>query len=135
MKLAYVISQAFRIQGGALLGARASLSSLQRTHEFECVLYSQHPLTIDECIDGIRHRSFPDVTGLDQLIREYQPDLIIGSLDDALPAFRVAERYQVPRILCVHSHEICPPSPKDAKDWLLPEVTEALPEAALSWDA
>ena len=133
MKLAYVISQAFQIQGGALLGARASLSSLQRTYGFECVLYSQHPVTIDECIDGIRHHSFPDVTRLDQLIRAYQPDLIIGSLNDALPAFRVAERYQVPRILCVHSHEICPPSPEEIKDWLLPEATQALSEATLSW--
>lgn len=117
MKVFYIVSNAFRITGGAELAALTALQHLRDGYGFDCELLSGHPCPKEEVCKGIRLRAFRDVDELKGHITDERPDVLIGSLADAVPAFRIGRLLAIPRILSVHGYEFSPPSAGEAEAW------------------
>lgn len=127
MKIFYVISNACEVAGGAERAARAALRQLHACYGFACEMLSAHPAPFEQTSDGIRLRGFRDVEELKSIVGAERPDVIIASLGDAVPAFRVARRFRIPRILWIHAYEFSPPSDEERLQWSIPPAHRALP--------
>ena len=103
MRIFYVISNACEVAGGAERAARTALRQLSEQYGFACEMLSDHPIPFEQTSDGIRLRGFRDIEELKTIVATERPDVIIASLGDAVPAFRVARRFSVPTILWIHS--------------------------------
>jgi glycosyltransferase involved in cell wall biosynthesis len=133
MKVFYVISNACEVAGGAERAARTALRQLSEQYAFVCEMLSAHPVAFERTDDGIRLRGFRDVEELKTIVVAERPDVIIASLADAVPAFRVARRFGIPSILWIHSYEFSPPTDKERRQWSMPTVHRALPEEEIDF--
>ena len=127
MKVFYVVSDACTISGGAERAAVMALRRLRESYDFECEMLSSHPVPFEQIRNGIRLRGFRDIEELKTITRSEQPDIIVGSLEDAVSAFRVARHFGIPRILSIHSYEYSPPSAEEITQWCLTNHHRSLP--------
>ncbi len=133
MKVFYVISNICWISGGAEKAALMTLRRLREHYGFECELLSSYAVPYEEWHDGVRLRGFRDVEELKSMARAERPDVIIASLADAVPAFKVAYHFDIPRILSIHSYEFSPPTPIEVQQWQMPEGHRTLPQADIEF--
>jgi len=117
MKVFYAISDACRVLGGAERAASVLLRRLQDHYGFQCEMLSCHPVPYEEVRDGIRLRGFADLEELTSIALAEKPDIVIGSLGDAVMAFQMASRFDIPRILSVHGYEFSPPNEDERREW------------------
>ncbi len=133
MKVFYVLSDACSISGGAERAAIMVLRRLRDHYDFECEMLSSHPLPFEQMRDGIRLRGFRDIEELKTITRMERPDIIVGSLEDAVPAFKVACHFGIPRILTIHSYEYSPPTAEEVSQWSLSGRHRSLPQTAIDF--
>ena len=133
MRIFYVISNACEVAGGAERAARTALRQLSEQYGFACEMLSDHPIPFEQTSDGIRLRGFRDIEELKTIVATERPDVIIASLGDAVPAFRVARRFSVPTILWIHSYEFTPPTEEERLQWLIPAAHRILPEGDIDF--
>ena len=129
MKVFYVISNACDKSGGAEPAASIMLGRLRERHQFECEMLSAHPVAYEEIRKGICLRGFRDIEELKTMILAEKPDIIVGALADAVPAFQVGCLYGIPRILVIHGDEYLPPSADEARQKSLPADRHPLSQA------
>jgi glycosyltransferase involved in cell wall biosynthesis len=132
-KVFYVISDAIRISGGAEKTASLLLRRLREHYEFECEMLSHHPIPHDEVRNGIRLRGFRDLEELTEITRAEKPDIIIGSLHDAVMAFKIGARFGIPCILSIHSYEYTPPNEQERCAWAIHPGFRPLPQADIDF--
>ena len=133
VKVFYVISNACWVSGGAERAASMMLRRLREHYDFECEMLSGHPVPYEEVRDGVRLRGFRDFEELKTITRAEKPDIILGSLDDAVPAFKVGCHFEIPRILSVHGYEYSPPSAEETRQWLFLAGYRPLPQADIDF--
>ena len=66
-------------------------------------------------------RSFRDPDELKDAIRRTKPDALYSSLFVSPLCMRLAERFNIPHIVYVHSFELCPPSAREVRRWGMAE--------------
>ena len=133
MKLCYVISDAIRVSGGAEKAASLLLRRLREHYEFDCEMLSCHPIPHDEVRNGIRLRGFRDLEELTQITHAERPDVIIGSLRDAVMAFKVGDRFGIPCILSIHDYDYTPPNEQERGAWSIHPGFSPLPQADIDF--
>jgi glycosyltransferase involved in cell wall biosynthesis len=117
VKVFYIISDACRVSGGAERAASVMLQKVQKHYGYSCEMLSAHPVPFEQVRDGVRLRGFRDEEDLNAITLAERPDIIIASLTDAVPAFKVAARHGVPRILSIHGYEFSPPTEEERRQW------------------
>lgn len=133
MKVFYAISNACWVSGGAERAALMMLRRLREHYDFECEMLSSHPVRYEEIRNGVRLRGFRDIEELKTITRAEKPDIILGSLADAVPAFQVGCRYGIPRILSIHGYEYSPPTAEETRQWLIPAGHRSLPQSDIDF--
>lgn len=117
MKILFVIGGAFRTMGGALASTLVFARKLERDFSHRCLLLSRHPVSRREMAAGIEVYAFRDVEELRERAGAFRPDVIVGALEDAADALRVATRYGIPCAVYVHGYEFCPPTAAERDEW------------------
>jgi glycosyltransferase involved in cell wall biosynthesis len=117
MKILFVISGALRTLGGALISTLIFARKLERDFGHCCVVLTRHPLVRRETIGGIEITAFRDVEELKHGVAAFRPDVIVGALNDAIDALRVAKSSGIPAALYLHSYEFCPPTAAERGAW------------------
>src|ERR1051325_3038135 len=117
MKIVFVIGGALRTLGGALVSTLALARKLERDFGHQCLVLTRHPVSRRETIGGIEIAAFRDVEELKRGVEVFQPQVIVGALNDSLDALRVARRHGIPAAVYLHSYEFCPPTDAERGEW------------------
>jgi glycosyltransferase involved in cell wall biosynthesis len=120
MKIAFVVGNVFKTFGGAAIASLVFLKKLERDFNHRCLLLTHHPCPRREIVSGIETAGYRDPAELQDAIRLFQPDVMLGALKDATHAIRVANRFRIPGFVYHHSYEYCEPTPEEKADWGLP---------------
>jgi glycosyltransferase involved in cell wall biosynthesis len=117
MNILFVIGGALRTLGGAVVTTLTFARKLERDFGHRCVVLTRHPDSRRETIGGIEIAAFRDVEELKQVVEIFQPQVIVGALNDAVAGLRVAKRFGIPAAVYLHSYEFCPPTAAERREW------------------
>jgi glycosyltransferase involved in cell wall biosynthesis len=117
MKLLAVTSQPYPFWGGAALTDVAFLQRLAAEHSWECHMAVGNSSRRRHKCGLVRIRRGESLEELRHIVLELRPDVMFCTLNAIPNAVRLARRYGVPCLAYLHSYELCPPSPSQARRW------------------
>jgi glycosyltransferase involved in cell wall biosynthesis len=119
------------ILGGAETTALIHLKNLQREYGYKCRIATPYPVKRRMTCGGIAVESFRDLEEFKQILRHYQPDVVLSSLDIIYESVRLTRSFGVPNFIFLDSYEYCEPTtPEKLMGGLSPTKSYPSPEEA-----
>ncbi len=117
MKLAWIVSGAQPLFGGAQISAHSFLRRLQAVRGWQPLLLTAAPRRMRRTKDGVPIQTYRDVDELKEIVARERPGALVCALDGVIDGLRVAARFGLPSILSHHSFEFCPPTADEVAAW------------------
>ena len=115
------MSDPFTVLGGGHVTDFTFLRMLGDRFGFECHARGSFPLAARRTVGGLSIRSFRDPDELKDAIRRTKPDALYSSLFVSPLCVRLAQRFNIPHVVYVHSFELCPPRGAEIRRWKMAE--------------
>ncbi len=129
MRVLFVISNAHRTMGGAAMTGLLLLRNLRRDHGHDVSMVTPHSSLESRTCDGVEVAAYRDLDELKETVARLRPDVMLGSLEHATDAVRVANHYSVPCAVYLQSYAYCAPADQAAwgisPDAVFPSAEEA----------
>ena len=117
MKLAWIVSGAQPLFGGAQISAHSFLRELQARRGWQTLLLTAALRRTRRTNDGVSIQTYRDLDELKEIVAFERPQALVCALDGVIDGLRVATRFGLPSILSHHSFEFCPPTAAEISAW------------------